>query len=1071
MVYRMKRRIRPVEGTLSSISQRRSKPELSGLYQRFPIFIMKSTGFLEAGVSSSSSVFFDDFRMVTKSSTASEEHFILDKPVNCLSQTQNILRMVEFIRQGPDLSKPLEHQYDLACQVEFLFLQDVSSVREAFLSSPETLDALYSILDDDKASQRLSTLTLTCRIFSSVFQEPSFLQFLATKPELVSTFLRHVDNTCVRDLFLSLLNIEESSALVLLQALDEQRFIQRLLKLFLTEESKEFGANVEQKIIIGQFLCQIMFVLRKQSQNSDDGQTSQPLNPLLIHLESEQTVVQVVEAIVTAPVHRAEMLPYFLDFLHHLYFTVAQLDIGVSVPTLPNHQTKGNDDFESKGLSSRHLGLLFPILPYLKPHLHLEGPAYDAEDNAKISRSRLPLQPLGQVRIHIARFLCHLLFHCRGEEGAEIVERVAELDFIGDLTDLFFAFKWNSLMHATLHFFTQMLFRRAFNYSPVAPSSLPPTDSSADVTNVTTTSSLSANHNQNNLHQQQPQQLQQPDAKSVDKVSSHLSPYAKIVHQLLVKHKFLDRLMSAWTLDKSLRGQLGYRRPGYLGHLQEIAVHLTSYLLPDEFKSLNISVRDEEMALTEEEDRYWQRLQDRRQRRSEKPCQANGDLPQMVDLSADGENDNDSLDPQIVLRKQLLLDIPPQSYREFVEFVSGDLCQAVSVSNVEHLRDLKSTLVIAPSPSRLVLPDSAPSVEAAIEAYNKYRNASLTSAFNEVFGRDESEFDPRIKCLEEKVETMFQDLCTSLVLPEDTLGSVPFDQVSNATIRAPDGVEVGDASSGFPVECIEDTMENASSRILRSPLTNRDSNNFNAQQEESSDQLNRCLSANSQDWLINIFDEAHKEVMMESEDDSPLSSGSDFSEAMRMDFFQSALSPSPAEQLRNRSPILNEVVSDREQNELERELEARLSLVPMPTKSNGKPTLSIGRSKRFHQVAETHSDPSSPLDERWTPPTSRSLGVLHSPDLPDSDSVVLPRLILDSDSKINSSAFQPRSSLPRPIQPTVRSHRFTRTPLLTPTKNGGEALNGSSNPLRDPNRRKRLLKPLDFEDGDDELQA
>lgn len=206
--------------------------------------------------------------------------------------------MIEFIRLGPDLSKSLEHQYEwvllnlliskffssLACQVEFLFLQDVSSVREAFLSNPEALDALYSILED-KASQRLSTLTLTCRIFSAVYQDSSFLQFLASKPELVSMFLRHVDNTSVRDLFLSFLNIEESSSFVLLQALDEQRFIQRLLKLFLTQESKDFGASVEQRIIIGQFLCQIMFVLRRQSQNSDNGQPLQPLNPLLVHLE------------------------------------------------------------------------------------------------------------------------------------------------------------------------------------------------------------------------------------------------------------------------------------------------------------------------------------------------------------------------------------------------------------------------------------------------------------------------------------------------------------------------------------------------------------------------------------------------------------------------------------------------------------------------------------------------------------------------------------------------------------------------------------------------------------------
>lgn len=158
-------------------------------------------------------------------------------------------------------------------------------------------------------------------------------------------------------------------------------------------------------------------------------------------------------------------------------------------------------------------------------------------------------------------------------------------------------------------------------------------------------------------------------------------------------------------------------------------------------------------------------------------------------------------------------------------------------------------------------------------------------------------------------------------------GSVSFEQINNAAIRAPDGVEVGDASSGFPVESIEDTIANdyrASSRIQHSPLTIRDSNNFNNQQEEYLNQLNKCFNSNFQHLLTHIFDEAHKEVMMESDDDLSLSSGSDFSEVMRMDFFQSALPPSPVKQLRNHSPIVDEDDSDREQNELDQELEARL---------------------------------------------------------------------------------------------------------------------------------------------------
>ncbi|KAM3184004.1 hypothetical protein ACTXT7_009248 [Hymenolepis weldensis] len=1019
------------------------------------------------------------------------------KLIDYLSQTQNILRMIEFIRRGPDLSKPPDNQYDLACQVEFLFQQDVSSVREAFLSNTSTLDALYSILEDDKASSRLSTLTLTCRIFLTVYQDTLFLQFLAIKPELVSTFLRLVDYDCVRDLFLSFFNIETSSAFALFQGLDKQRLIQRLLKRFLSEETKESSASTDQRIIIGHFLCQIMFVMRQRNQN-DDGLTNQPTNPLLVPLErlvtdcsilmkrpfpavfqeftfyvsrakvtnlGEQTIVQVVEAIVTLSSQNSELLPHFLNFLRHLFFTVVQLDIGVSVPSLPNHQTKGGDDFESKGISPRSIGLLHPILPYLKSYLHFEGSAYDAEDNASFSRSCLPLQPLGQVRIHVARFLCHLLFHCRGEDGAEIVERIAELDFVGDLTDLFFAFKWNSLMHATLNFFIQMVFRRGFNYSPIAPSTI----LNANINNDAPSS--------RNTSQNCNQQLEE-DANSSYKSPNHLNPYAKIVHQvslymLLVKHKFLNRLLSAWNLDKSRKGQPGYRRPGYLGHLQEMAVHLSSYLLPDEFDSLGISVRDYDMAIVEDEDRHWQMLQDRRQRqRGEKRRQLeNGGKkvrPFAIDeLSSDEEDESSK--PQVLLRKQLLSDLPPQSCIEFGEFVSGELRQTVSASNVEHLRDLKFTLVSAPNPSRFILTDSALSIEAATEAYNKYKNEPLVRAFNEVFGRDESEFDSRVNHMEERVENMFQDLCTSLVLPEDTdlvtalklgCGAPLFDQISSTVIRAPDGVEVGDVSAGFPLEFIEDNLEDdfnlTSTRIRNSsPITLHDSKNLHEKEYDSLEQLNREFFSRSRDSLFNIFEEAHREVMLECDDDSlPVSStASENSEFMEMDFFQPALSLSPVERLRGSSPTLDEGDTERERTDLVRELEKRLSLIPMPTKSDGRPTMSIGRSKRFHQLTDTQSDPSSPLDDQWAPPTSRSLGLLSSPDLPDSDSLVLPRL--------NSNTFQPRESLPRPIQPTMRSHRLLRT-----SKNGGTDSNGVSNPFQDPGRRKRLVIPLDFEDGE-----
>ncbi|VDO04790.1 unnamed protein product [Rodentolepis nana] len=839
---------------------------------------------------------------------------------------------------------------------------------------------------------------------------------------------------------------------------------------------------------------------------------------------SEQTIVQVVEAIVTLSSQNSEMLPHFLNFLRHLFFTVVELDIGVSVPTLPNHQTRESNDFESKGISPRSIGLLHPILPYLKSYLHFEGSTYDAEDNASFSRTRLPLQPLGQVRIHVARFLCHLLFHCRGEDGAEIVERIGELDFIGDLTmpstppseadliriqktfpvlarkrlistkchvvvfhcDLFFAFKWNSLMHATLHFFTRMILRRGFNYSPIAPS----TFLNAGVNN--NNASLSANSGQSCNERQQQQVDDGAGAASPYKSPNHLNPYAKIVHQsdvlalsmgqvivvqLNPRSKFIPDIASYGNVSCSIRfrGRPGYRRPGYLGHLQEIAVQLSSYLLPDEFDYLGISVRDYDMAIVEDEDHHWQVLQDRRQRRrSEKIRQMESGGKVIRGFSVDellSDEEEERLLPRVVLRMQLLKDLPTQDFANFVEFVSGELRQVVSVSNVEHLRDLKSALVSAPNPSRFILTDSTPSIEAATEAYEKYKNEPLVRTFSEVFGRDEKDFDPLVKCVEDRVESMFQGLFATLVLPEDTRGAPLFNQIANTVIRAPDGVEVGDASAGFPLEFVEGTFKegddnddddanpNLSPIRHTSPITLQDSDNLHEEkQRERLEELERNFFSRSRESLLNVFEEAHLEVLMECDEDSqpPSSSDSENSEPMEIDFFQPALSLSPMERSRESSgSTLDEGDGERGRGDLVREMEDRLSLIPKPTKSDGRPTMSVGRSKRFHHLTGPRSDSFSPPDDRWSPPTSRSLGVLNSPDLPDSDSLILPRF-----NSVNT--LQTRESLPRPIQPTMRSHRLARSS----SKTGDSNPNRVSNALQDSGRRKRLVTPLDFEDGE-----
>lgn len=182
----------------------------------------------------------------------------------------------------------------------------------------------------------------------------------------------------------------------------------------------------------------------------------------------------------------------------------------------------------------------------------------------------------------------------------------------------------------------------------------------------------------------------------------------------------------------------------------------------------------------------------------------------------------------------------------------------------------------------------------------------------------------------------------------------------------------------------------------------------------------------SVDWISGIFDEAHAEIMQESEDEEVdvRSSGGGVSipserseaievdteiESTRIDFFQPIISPMPFTdnsilvdgevKMRNNRPDISDL------DGLESELRSKLgefsfdsieffinmyfvslALVPHPTPSSGRPLLSIGQSRR---VPSPNWDSFS-IDQ-WISSSAQSGGAPSS-DLPDSDSLVLPRI-------------------------------------------------------------------------------
>ncbi|CDS37827.1 serine:threonine protein phosphatase 6 [Echinococcus multilocularis] len=991
-----------------------------------------------------------------------------------LCRPHNIRQMIEIVRQESDMTQFHENRYALSEIVGNLFLHDVSNLSDTFAECKEAIEDLYNLLLDDQKPPSLFTLELVSRIFVHVCSQPVVLHFLTSRTDLADILLLHLEALCSLE-----------ATVVLAQALDRQCFVQRLLKRFLQEEADE-GVGVENRIFAGLFLRVLIYQLRSLHYRE-----SLEVNTLLSRLESENTVKQIADAIITLPQGRVEMLSHFLNLLRHLLFDAVLNDLSVNLFALPLRQTKSEDAFVASGIA-RHFDLVLNIFPRLKSFLAFEGAVYDAENNASTSRTCLPLQPLGIGRINAMRFLCHLIFNCHGVEGAEVVEQFAQMDFIGNMVDLFFAFKWNTLMHCTLEFLTQVILRRAFHYSPAPKESVVPLEATSGTAAAANKSAFRWKHFKlfsrkgpsTNTSGQQPQKEVTSAGPLPYSLPNSLRPYGKILHQMLVKHRFLDRLLTAWDFDKISKGKAGFRRAGYMGHLQEMALRFAWYFCPGLTESLDYpTLKDSDVAALDDEAFWWQ------------PHGSDGS-GDSGDRSGGGDGkamEEDTMNRNLLywesnIRKCILGDLPSTTLERFNNFISSDLRQAVRVSNVENLRNLKATLVGTPNKLKRTSP-ALLSPEAALQAYNHYKTQPLTLPFTENFGFRENEFEVPSDVLEELLDSLLGDLGASLIMQEYTEAEALFDEVCNTIIKTPDGMEVGNVSAGCPVICIEPQRNQSTASVIQlpspsqqlSPSKSRERVSLcAARRRDSAERQAQSYNVRSIDWLTGVFDEVHTEILLESEDTLTLFDSeeveearlsqdmSDQAEISEMDFFHSALSPIRS----TRSPT---TVGEKEKGEeekeisddlagLENDLRTQLALVPGPTLSNGRPMMSFGRSRRLVSNNESLFEPLSPPFDRW-PVTSRSLSALTSPDLPDSESLVLPRLILDRDLRLSSNSSQQGGTLPRPIQPTMRSHRLARTSLLRSLNGDSDVANGISNPFEDHGRRKRLLTSPELEAG------
>ncbi|VDD77038.1 unnamed protein product [Mesocestoides corti] len=1078
--------------------------------------------------------------------------------------------MVQIIRNGPSPDEPLESQFHLQQIATEILTSDELSIQDALVQNPEALACLYAILRDDDSRLLPLTAGFLHRILTVLCNRSlnlDVIEYFVSQPDFVDSLVRHVGMAAVPDiLFRFIQSGPYFKYMALCECLDNQDLVQKLLDVLLEgSDDDEDGVRAPACSC----LCQLLAECRQWKFMRPLEETDST-SPILARLESDEVLNRILNLFLqpappSEPMSplKAAVIPLALIFLRHLLLPTYSLDFSVGltsgighedtqrkkhafnsdghfraygemgvaligtkhdvyvqVPGLPGQRSEGEVIFGCVD-SSRNLSCLLPCLATFKSLL-LTPPPPPAPST---EISQLPA-PLGPVRIHIIRFLCHLLYNSRGMDSIRIVRELYRLDLFIVIIDLFFAHKWNSLLHSSVEFLFRLVLRRS-----IRKFNLSDGDSTLVDDTLVHSGDLSASFSVIEEDSSTDQSFKSlPNSSAADETKQSTSfpnPFVGVIHQIVVRHRFLERLMTVWVENENGRSESGFRRAGYMGHLRTIANLLVSFLLPSTAGSVGVSPNeikedndtedgfdvddDDDIEVLRDDDDDDGRLNNSPNKTSfrsvgDTEMPADGTARQCADRAAEVRLcvTRASMHTQDTLTISYT-DLSASTWENWQEFVRGDLARVnqasfINYDNFPNSLSSSSTLSeneVNPAPS-YVSPGST--LMSSVErSYNQYNTQNLAVSFPEVFGFSEDEFDESADRFDDEIEGALSDLAFSLAIQEDNVGgtlrdnSALFELSCNEVVIAPDGEEVGNESIGLPIVCVE-TQSTPPGHVNGSPKGVRSVTPMPQSKAET------CAVA-----------EVFEEVRVETEN-AEISAAADAEED-----FLGFLAPSSRRQTNGSvspPPCTNSFVHEGDLSSSgtgptlpffsPTDLQPQLALAPGPTPSNGRPVISLGQVRRLSSSSSSPNDSppsvenlSSPTFDHWSPvepKLSSPISKISSPDLPDVESLVLPRLILD-DSKIGvrtssqlTSSFSSMflrnekhavvgvaaAPLPRPIQPTVRSHRLARTPLLKPNGHvesaaaGEQLVNGSANPPATSSRRKRLVNAsADWTNDDD----
>ncbi|XP_076040476.1 phosphatase 6 regulatory subunit 1-like protein fmt isoform X9 [Oratosquilla oratoria] len=436
------------------------------------------------------------------------------KLLEYLSQPEVMEELVTLVVTEPAPDTELKTRFKYANLAAEILTSDVPVVISSLVSNKCLLDKLYGLLEREKPLNPLLA-SFFSKVLGMLVQRRSeqnwysyqftcfqVLDFLKSKGDFVKLMVHHLGTSAIMDLLMKLISSveEDEIRLNVHKWLGECNLVEHLVEMLAPNKDSEEHASADT------LLCEIINNARESFTDS-----SAQRNPLLVSIECEDSVNNLLDLLLHEERNESTV--------KHVINILLNLLNSKSAPQKPGQQQTQQTDHcgslessDSDG-SDRQSSIVARTIADRLPELHdiLLNPP---KKGLLLTAYGTEVEPLGSMRLQVVTLIAALV----ASNDATVHDKLAELNTVDHLLDLFFKFTLNNFLHTQVEQALIALLTQA------PPSVLP-----------------------------------------------GVEPQHKLLVLLLTQSGIIQRLLSAYEESEKEKDSKGHNLRGYMGHLRNIA--------------------------------------------------------------------------------------------------------------------------------------------------------------------------------------------------------------------------------------------------------------------------------------------------------------------------------------------------------------------------------------------------------------------------------------------------------------------------------------------------------------------